>query len=193
MPRTFIAFPLDAEKQQKLHQLQTELDWSGADIKWVAASHIHLTLRFLGSLPETLIEEIKICLAKTFEEVPVIPITIGHLGAFPAASCPKVIWAGLEDQNKLLEESRRLLDTALEALGIALEEREFSAHITLGRVRRLNKNHALKRTLSSFRFEPPLRQSLSRVVLYQSTLSPAGPTYTALREVPLKNTFTPQE
>lgn len=193
MPRTFIAFPLDPENRLRLHRLQTELDWSGADIKWVSANHIHLTLRFLGTVPEPLVQNIKCCLTATFEDVPVIPVTIGHLGAFPASSRPKVIWAGLQDQNARLEESRRLLESALGRLGIAAEERAFSAHITLGRVRRLNKNHGLKRTLSTFRFEPPMRQSLTRIVLYQSTLTPAGPIYTALREVPLKNTFTPQE
>lgn len=193
MPRTFIAFSVTAANQERLARVRTDLDWSGADIKWVKPRNIHLTLRFLGNIELDAIEKIGAGLPDIFTETAAVPVIISGLGSFPSAGRPKVIWADVADPGGDVSAVQARLQTFLSGLGFPAEERPFAAHITLGRVRRLDRAHRLKNTLSGYAFEPPLRQSLARIVFYQSTLTPQGPVYSTLREVTLKDSSTPRE
>ena len=193
MPRTFIAFALSEINQDRLVRIKTDLDWTGADIKWVDAGNIHLTLRFLGNISDDLVPKIAEGLADIFAGTPGIPVTISRLGAFPSAGRPKVIWAGIDDPEAQIVAVYTRLQEFLIGLGLPAEDRPFAAHLTIGRVRRLDRRHVLKNTLSAFTFEPPLRQSLTRIVLYLSALTPAGPLYSVLVEVSLRDMSTPRE
>ncbi len=193
MPRTFIAFALSPPNQERLSRIRTDLDWDGADIKWVTPQNIHLTLRFLGNVSEKIVEDIIKGLPDACAGLASVPVDITRLGAFPSASRAKVIWAGMDDPDGKIAGIYRRVQEFLSGIGIPPEDRAFAAHVTLGRVRRMGARQALKNTLSAFVFEPPLQQSLNRIVFYQSTLSSAGPIYTALGEVVLKDPSTPRK
>lgn len=193
MPRTFIAFPLTLPNRERLARVRTDLDAEGADIKWVAPENMHLTLRFLGDVDEETAGKITAGLPQAFSNIESVDVTISGLGAFPSPARPKVIWAGVTDSGNQLADIHGRLQEFLAGLSFPVEERPFAAHITLGRVRRLGKRHTLGNTLPAYTFEPPLRQSLQRIVFYQSTLTPSGPIYSVLGEVALMDSSTPRK
>lgn len=110
---------------------------------------------------------------------------ISKLGAFPHAKQPKVLWAGLTGDIVALTSIVHHLENQLETLGFPKEQKDFSSHITIGRIRSVNKTDRFEETLDAFRFDPPLRQTLQTITFYESTLTPHRPIYTPIVNVVL--------
>jgi 2'-5' RNA ligase len=113
---------------------------------------------------------------------------LDHLGAFPSASRPRVIWAGakLPEANALIELAQAVR-SGVQALGILSEqdtdeERAFVPHVTIGRVRSQRKVRELCRLFSEQvkRWQPTEPHRVEKVTLFESRLSAKGPTYSAL-------------
>ena len=149
---------------------------SGADVKWAEPENLHLTLMFFGAtLPERL-PQLEALMAQAAQR-PAFRISFNGLGAFPSWDEPRVVWVGVG------EGSRELVSLA-EALGVS-EERPFSAHLTIGRVRSRRSGEKLKAVAAQARF-PELFQDVGSLVLYESRLTPQGPVYTIRGRTPLK-------
>ncbi len=133
--RSFIAIELSPENQTKLSQIIQELKTSGADVKWVKAENIHLTLKFLGNVEQAQIEAINEILQETAGEFEKFEFQLNELGAFPRIQSPRVIWVNAQAQEGIIGKIVLKLEGSLEKLGFAKEEREFTPHITIGRVR----------------------------------------------------------
>ncbi|MGE0268691.1 MAG: RNA 2',3'-cyclic phosphodiesterase [Candidatus Omnitrophota bacterium] len=188
MPRTFIAFEIDPVNQKYLANLKDRLNWGNASIKWVKADNIHLTLKFLGDLSQSQIDLIKGTFPKLFTDFNPVAAEINRLGAFPNSKHPKVLWAGLTGKIEAISVIVARLEQELELLGFPKEQKKFSSHITIGRVRFENKSKKIGETLQSFCFTPPLRQNLNIITLYESTLTPQGPIYVPLVKTELADT-----
>ena len=134
------------------------------DVAWVAPGNLHLTLKFLGAVPEA---------------------RILGLGAFPSANRPRVVWAGVTDGASETVELARRVDTALAKLGFARDERPFSPHVTLGRVRRPGRDPALTEALGSATAREFGRMRVPGATLMRSELGPRGARYTELAKVAL--------
>ncbi len=183
--RLFIALTLPDPVKLSLGRLQEKLKESRADVKWVAVKNIHLTLKFLGEVPEDRIENISAAIQGVSAGVPAYQMRLSTVGAFPSVSSPRVIWAGIAEGGAQTEAISTQLETRLEAVGFPPEERPFTAHITLGRRRSSRNSGPLTQALKELqqRSAPPQEAfEINKVTLFKSTLSPQGPSYEALKE-----------
>ena len=186
--RTFIAISLPQTIRETLLSLQRELKTTEADVKWVIPENMHLTLKFLGETEDKLIPEIVNLLRGISCTHKPFLIRLSHLGAFPKIPSARIIWMGIEEGKNASRNIAQTLDQQLLALGFPQEERDFSAHITLGRVKSGFNRDKLAKQLITMQTTPnntPLEFLATTLTLYKSTLTPKGPTYEALIEVNL--------
>lgn len=142
---------------------------------------IHLTLHFIGNVPDLDVPLIK----ESLRNVKVHPmeLRLRGVGCFPSPRRPRILWAGIELTPRLTELKNRI-DSVLEALGYPPEKREFHPHITLARLKNpheLGIGDFLKKYLS---FETPMF-TVKEFYLYSSKLTPSGSLYHKELTVPL--------
>ena len=150
---------------------------------WVAEANLHVTVKFLGNVDEARLGDVSAALQRA-AIVPPFEVAIRGLGAFPAASRPRVLWAGAPESptfTRLAED----VDRALVALGFPPEARGFTPHVTLGRVREPRRDVALTQALEAAAARPFGTLRVDRVSLMRSDLSPRGALYTQLAAFPL--------
>jgi len=179
--RIFIALELSDEIKGELSRLEGRLKEARADIKWAKPENIHLTLKFLGDIEESNIEEIKNALGGISSSEKPFEISLFKLGAFPSLNQPRVIWAGIDKGCSEAENIAARVADALKKIGFPKEERPFSAHLTLGRVKSGKNKAGLKDMLASLEVRPK-SCVINKITLFQSTLAPNGPIYTPLHE-----------
>jgi len=187
--RSFIAIPLPKDTEDYLGTLISDLKKTAADVKWVKPENIHLTLKFLGGQDPDTLKKIQIILDKLIADKNNYELEISHLGGFPKLENPRVIWVGLSEGDKETKIIAKELDEKINKLGIPKEERAFSSHITIGRVRSpLNRDKLVAGLKSCVIPEGRLKFTADKIILYKSTLMPGGPVYEAIYEVNLKKT-----
>jgi len=164
----------------------TELKKTGADVKWVNAGNIHLTLKFLGNTDASLIPALADALSKKLSLYHAFYITIAGVGCFPSEKRPRVIWVGMKD-SEVLANIQKDVDAVLTGFGFAPEVRSFSPHLTIGRVRSLKKIAELMTRIADFRMSDLGRVEVSAVHIMKSELKPAGAEYSSLVRIPLRN------
>ena len=98
---------------------------------------------------------------------------------------PRVVWVGVEEGREQLVALASAADSKLVKLGFAKEEREFSSHITIGRIKTSKFRGELARGIEEIDASSLGTQTVSSVAVMQSDLQPTGPVYTALRTVAL--------
>ena len=184
--RSFIAIELPKEIKEDLGKIQDELKKSNADIKWVEPKNIHLTLKFLGNVDEKKLEDIKRILRNLSERYKGFFIELSRIGAFPKISSPRVIWIGIEKGKEELSKIFLELEEQLENIGFKKEERGFSSHITIGRVRSVLNRIRLIEEVKKINSLSRLSLSCNKITLFKSTLTPKGPIYEAIYQVNLR-------
>src|SRR5581483_5650316 len=130
--RLFAAIDIPEDVRRHLQTL-VDLLRPTAHINWSPVANLHITTKFIGEWPEDRLEEMKAALRGVASTGP-IEISVRSLGWFPNARHPRVFWAGIEasDQLAALAEAT---ETAVAKLGVAKEDRKFSPHLTLARIR----------------------------------------------------------
>lgn len=180
--RLFIAVPLPPTIQQELASGLRTLRRALPPARWVRPEGIHITLKFLGEQPDTVV-------AALDREVPaalsfLAPVTV-HLvggGFFPTHRRPRVAWVG--GQAEGLATWANAIETAATGLGLTLEERPFSLHLTLARLERPWPEPAVQRFLDEVAGWELAAFEAREAVLYRSELRPEGALYSALRHWP---------
>ena len=183
--RAFIAVEINESLQNGLLHAQGILRQSGADVKWTEPNNIHLTLKFLEDIPASNVGVIGEIMAKAVQGIRPFPIDITELNAFPDILFPKIIWAGVTKNADLLSRIVTNLDAGLTPLKIKKEERQFAAHITLGRTRSFIGKDKLSASLEETNLPSGLTQTVNHLSLIQSALTPKGPVYTTVQKVSL--------
>jgi RNA 2',3'-cyclic 3'-phosphodiesterase len=188
--RTFIAIELPKEIKEYLAKLQQELKTAQADVKWVEPDNIHLTLKFLGEIDDTLLEKITAIINDVANKISAFKLRINSLGAFPKIDSPRVIWVGVDAGDKEVKEIAGKLEEEIAKIGIPKEDRPFSSHITIGRTKSgLNQQKLVQVLKDKFDLGGKNPEfSASKITLFKSTLSPKGPAYEILKEADLKTT-----
>ncbi len=151
-----------------------------AHLKWVPAYNLHITTRFIGEWPEARLDELKDALA---DVAPRTSFRVGlhGIGWFPNPRKPRVLWAGVDAGGELRQLARDI-NAALERLGLPAEDREFSAHITLARIKQpvpLDKLQDIIAKMENTDFDTFTVDSFH---LYRSQPGAAGSIYTKLSE-----------
>jgi len=180
--RSFIAIDIeDPVLAEKIEQVKNTILSSKADLKPVERENIHITLRFLGNIPLSLVDEIyKIMQGLEFKP---FNIHIKGLGAFPRINRPRVIWIGIEEGAEELKRIQKQLESGLRKIGIRPEKEEFIPHITIARVRSGRNRDRLVKILVELSDVDIGFMTVNSIRLKQSILTPKGPIYKTLREV----------
>jgi 2'-5' RNA ligase len=177
--RCFIALELSDEIRSELSRMIDILKRSDADVKWMKPGSIHLTLKFLGYVDEEKIPVISGRLKDIASGAKPFDVTLGGIGVFPKWEYVKVLWVGLDDRADRVKELAGRTEDIMSSEGFEREERAFSPHLTLGRVRTAKRKKELKELADSIKVNPSSSR-ISKVVLFKSELTPHGAIYTEL-------------
>ena len=153
---------------------------------WVAQENLHLTLRFIGEVDADAGTRLTEALAQPFA-LGAFELSLERLGVFPPTGPPRVLWIGVEAGEADLTTLAREVEGRLVAVDIPAEPRPFSGHLTLARFKR-PPDRGLRDALGRLTPQRPFGPSpVDHVTLYESHLSPSGPTYRVLARAPLGN------
>lgn len=147
------------------------------DVRWVPVENLHLTVQFLGAVPEQRVESVADAVRAAAVASRPLALEVKGAGGFPNARRPRVIWLGLEGD---VEAARALVADVgrrLAPLGFAPEARPWSAHLTLGRARDPRGAPGLGGALVARAQEDGIPWRAVELVLIESHLSPKGPRY----------------
>jgi 2'-5' RNA ligase len=180
--RCFVAIDLPDDVRRALDATMGRLRGAAprADVRWVSAQAMHLTLKFLGQVPEDRLPEVREAVEAVATATPRIRLACAGLGFFPGPSRPRVVWAGITEGVGALKVLAAVLEAALEPLGFPPEGRPFRGHVTLGRVRSPRAGSSLARAMSDTGDTSFGAWTASQVVLYRSHLRPTGSIYEPL-------------
>jgi len=182
--RTFIALPASSNVQQQMADIQSQLKATQADVKWEPQDKFHITLKFLGSVEQSIIESLSSAIGNLVKQFPIFEITYNSLGAFPNLHNPRVIWIGTKS-NQIVLDLQSGVELVCSDFDFQKEERAFHPHITLGRVKGAGNLTRLTDAIKTITFEP-LQSRCSELLLMKSDLRPSGSIYTILKSFPLQ-------
>lgn len=183
LPRAFVAIHLDDASRAALRDEIEHLRRAAPHVAWVAAENLHVTLKFLGNVEPGLLRGISGSLEEAVREASPFDLEIRGLGAFPSPSRPRVVWAGLAAGRELMAALAERVERALEPLGFPGEDRPFSPHVTLGRVREPRKDPRLARLIEAGDALEFGVVRVDSVWLMRSDLSPRGARYSEIAVV----------
>jgi len=152
-------------------------------VSWVREENLHLTMRFLGEIADGSVADLAARFAAPLAAAP-FDIGLGGVGVFPPAGPPRVVWVGVTLGADRLAALAAEVDGRFVAWGLGREDRPFRAHLTIGRCKDSLDRDARDRLLGADVGELGASR-IDDVVLYESRLSSAGPTYVALARAPL--------
>jgi RNA 2',3'-cyclic 3'-phosphodiesterase len=182
MIRAFIAIDIPDDVRAAIDEAQARLKRAhvGVKVAWTKVANIHLTLQFLGYVEEPAVEKIRAALQAVADRHGPFELAVRGVGAFPNERAPRVLWVGCDDTAGQLRALAREVRAATQSLGFEPEHREFSAHLTLGRVKFPRPDAALTRALDSIKNESFGAMRVEAVHLFESQLHPEGSIYTKL-------------
>ena len=176
-----------------INEIKTILDYIAQfkSIRPVKLNQLHLTLKFLGDVPEEKISSLKSGLEKISQKK--ILVEFANLGFFPNIHRPRVMWIGISQGNQQLTKLSNEINDTLLLLGFPKEKRKFSAHLTLGRFKthgkqKINPDDQM-RIIQYAQDYGTLKgeiEILSSFFLKKSTLTPQGALYDNIAEFKLK-------
>jgi 2'-5' RNA ligase len=169
--RIFVAVFPPPEIRRALVGAARELPVVG-EVRWARPENVHLTLKFLGDVPEDDLDRVAEALEPVRLRHESFEAELSGFGAFPSARRARILWAGIGEGSEPLRDLARDVEASLEPLGFEREDRAYMPHLTLGRAR--------GRPVSLEAFEaPPLGFSVRNVDLVESVLG-GGSTYSTL-------------
>jgi 2'-5' RNA ligase len=185
MPRIFLALSFSVAVTRKIadeiERKKQPLADAGFRIAWVPPANLHLTLRFVGSIGEELVEGIiGRCRRVAARHVPIEARAVG-LGAFPGLERPSVLWVGVAAPPSL-GALQAEVEAAMVELGCEPEARAYHPHVTAGRV----KDQGRVSAAELWKGEIDCGGSvLPEIIVYESKTRSAGAEYVARARIPL--------
>jgi len=182
--RAFIAVEIPSSLQHAIQESTAGLRHAlGEDlVRWVPPQNVHLTLKFLGDVSSSNLDLIKQMLTAEAAQHQCFEMQAKGIGSFPNSRRPRVIWIGLQ-APAALESLQRGIESASARLGYAADEKSFSPHLTIGRVKQNLSAPEIQRIRSAFE---QTNIGLLGIVhidaahLFKSDLQPSGSVYTRL-------------
>lgn len=188
--RAFIALDIPAEIRQRVGQTTAELRQElGPLVRWVPVENMHLTLKFLGDIAPSNVEVLSQMLRAEAELFPCFDFQLGGLGSFPSPKRPRVLYIGIQ-APAALDALQRGLESASRRIGYESEERSYSPHLTIGRLRQnatASDQQTIRRRIEQTTIDSLGTVRVDSLHLYKSDLKPSGSVYTRLFTAPLKS------
>jgi RNA 2',3'-cyclic 3'-phosphodiesterase len=186
--RCFVAVDLSPDVRDAIAHAQAGVRAAAAraDVRWVDPAQLHLTLKFLGAVPDDRVPAVSRALEAAVAPTPPIALAAAGLGGFPSLGRPRVLWAGVAAGASELALLADAVDRALVPLGFPPESRPFRGHLTIGRVRSPRGGRALAAAVEAARAPAFGAWTAAEVVLYESRLRPTGAVYAPVSCHPLR-------
>jgi 2'-5' RNA ligase len=200
--RGFLAIELPADLRAGLAAIQQDLKRhiertvDQVRIGWVSPVSMHLTLRFLGDMPEESIESLRTGIEQVASTPQALSLPFERIGVFPSRSQPRVLWAGPSESWQQGPEAERLrafhraIEDCCQTRGFTSEERPFNPHLTLARIKQ-GERLVGRVLVSSDMVDRPVPVGvlpIEAIALMRSQLHPGGSIYTKLWEVRMGTT-----
>ena len=188
--RAFIAIELPEAILVELGNIEERLkpQMPHDSIRWVRADSIHLTLKFLGQVPSDQLGLITSSLRAAAGAHASFALEVKSAGCFPNIHRPRVVWVGVQEHDHQLHGLQRAIENAIAPLGYPTEIRDFTPHLTLGRVARDVRQIDQKKigeVVQAARVGSIGQWEVKQVALIKSDLKPNGAEYTVLAYAPL--------
>jgi RNA 2',3'-cyclic 3'-phosphodiesterase len=188
--RAFLAAELPLPLQDLIYVATAGLhqELGNGLIRWVPPHNVHLTLKFLGDVSPSSLDLIKQMLLTEASQFTAFEVQVDGLGSYPNLRRPRVLWVGLKAPAALAS-LQRSIEAAASRLGYEPEERGFSPHLTIGRVRQTASAAELQKirtALEETRLGLLGSARVDAIHLFKSELRPEGSVYTRLFSAPLQ-------
>jgi len=171
MPRLFVAIDLPEPLKIALSGICHGIP----GVRWLPPAQLHLTLSFIGEVEDCMFQAIRSTLSGS--GLPPASCRLRGIGCFPAKGRPRVIWAGVDDDGAGLTAMHAQVEQDLRRLGISPEERPFTPHITLARLKEPPRESVAAFLTRNAEFQGgPF--AVSAFHLYSSHLTPQGAVHT---------------
>ena len=187
--RAFIAVEIPLDIRQAVCKATSDLQKEiGSLVRWVPMENMHLTLKFLGDVSPANVDMLTQMMRAEADLFNCFELHLSGLGSFPSLKRPRVIYIGIQ-APAVLETLQRGIESASRRLGYESEERGFSPHLTIGRVKQnvtATEQQTIRRALEETKIDSLGTARVDSVHLYKSDLKPTGSVYTRLYSAPLK-------
>lgn len=185
--RLFVALELDERARKLLADYQQQLSSLDQAVRWVHPEQIHLTLKFLGEVPDQQVPLVAKAL-DALDDQPAFDFEMEGVGYFGSPRSPRVIWAGVRAPNPPLTTLQGICEEVLSPLGYPPEGRAYSPHLTLGRVKDFQAGKHVADAVDQLKTQVSGRlvQAAEEVTLFESILGPRGSRYVAAHKVLLR-------
>jgi 2'-5' RNA ligase len=185
--RTFLAVDIGDAIRERAEAVQRELAATGANMKWVTPASLHITLLFLGELNDKDLADVCRLSVKATANIEPFRISVAGLDAFPNLRRPKVLWAGVNDGSEQLIALFNALEQPLfDARIYRKEERPFTPHLTLGRVKDEADGQLIAPEMAKYRGWTAGMTSVEEVLIMASDLRRDGPEYSVMGRCELR-------
>ena len=179
--RVFCAVEMPQPVRQLVLRHIAQLKDAVPDAKatWSRDANLHLTLKFLGEIPQTSVADISTAASQAVAAIAPFSIRLEQTGAFPKQGQPRVLWVGINDSSgKLSELHARLEDESAHA-GFDKDSRPFHPHLTIARLRQPRHARTLAAAHRRLEFEPA-DIAVAELLVIRSELSSEGSKYTVV-------------
>ncbi len=188
--RLFLAIPIEPLEAVFPTAEQIRKQMHGYRIKWTSAHQFHLTLFFFGDTNSHYASLLSSQVLKIASHTQSFPYTLTEPGIFTSNKQPQVLWLGVNAPVHL-KNLKQAVDTMATELGFKADNRPFKPHLTLGRFRPgqpipLPSEYEIAQNSKPGATPFPIACRATRLVLYESRLTPSGPIYKTVCEAPLK-------
>jgi RNA 2',3'-cyclic 3'-phosphodiesterase len=187
--RLFIALTVPDAVKGTIQKAQEELRRVVPEkaARWTRREQFHLTLKFLGNVPASRVEELVELIRLVCEAFPPLRLRAARIGFFPDARFPRVVWVGMSDLQNRLAALCTAVQSATQPFTKEAPESEFTGHVTLARVKRLQREPAKDLARSAGRFENTMfgEWTVDQIELMRSELLMEGARHSLLAALPL--------
>lgn len=183
--RTFIAIDFSEGIKARLVELQNRIRSQVPSLSWVKPEQLHLTLKFLGEIDESVAPTVGNAIGEVTARVSPLDLTLKGAGTFGPRDSASVIWVGIKDTGQTLYKLQADLEAALEPLGFPREERPFKPHLTLARNKNPRQSQQVRKQVDREANFAGGCEHVESLTFYQSVLGRDGPVYSVLSTHPL--------
>ena len=187
--RLFIAVNTPDTVKTEIERAQEEIrrGLRDARIAWTRREQFHLTLRFLGDVEAARVPALTEVLNGTCKGFGAINLRSEAVGCFPNLARPRVIWVGVKDEQEQLARLVSRIEAAVSGFTDEKREERFSGHITLGRIKDINRRSSdnLARIMQDMARKAFGQWRAETIELMRSELSSQGARHAVVSKIPL--------
>ena len=186
--RIFVAFTVPEVQRTRLGRLQGLIAPEIPNARWVTPEMFHVTLAFLGDVPDTDLNVVCRAVAAATSGIPPFKVNLQSLGAFPDSEKPRVVWVGMTGPGiEILNQLQKSIVGAVTEAGFPPEDDRFHPHLTLGYLKsKKGESIDINPLVNHFRMWSAGNFSVSGVTTFSSVTTPEGPAYMSMANATLR-------